>query len=300
MAPRDIRVGTKLNGDGPWDDNHTGRLGPLPDLLVWLEQAGIGFIEYSCGEHPNVDSLLEQARLCRDLSLGTSLHPYVRHASPDGFGIGPVRELACGLMDVASEMAQIAGAPQRVVLHGGLTNVAPYRATYDLARRRTRDYFAWLADELDAHYPDVRVFCETAMPTRPEESFGRLGDTYDACLDLVGRCDLPVCWDFGHVYLAVLYGKCDPKPPGDFLARVGHVHAHDVVLCDDGVYRDHAMPPGVGECPIDDFTHALAGVGFDGWVLFESFIYNFESRAEMAAKVVKPGLELLSVLRGNG
>ena len=36
MASKDIRIGTKLNGDAPWDDNHTGRLGPLPDVLAWL------------------------------------------------------------------------------------------------------------------------------------------------------------------------------------------------------------------------------------------------------------------------
>ena len=242
-----MRFGTKIDGGEGWDVRLEPRFGERREFFRWLRETGIGFIEFSCDDRPREDILLDYAQCCAEAGLGVSLHPYTQQASPVGFGVGPVEEANRRLLRLASRMAEVAGWPQRMVLHAGLARTGHYAPDYAEGMARARGFFQWLDAEVCEEFPSVMPFCETAMPAEEQDDFERLADTWETVLELVEGTELAVCWDTGHAFLAAAYGKQDEMPPERFVQRVGHVHLHDVVS-EEGRLKDH-YPPGEGISP---------------------------------------------------
>jgi sugar phosphate isomerase/epimerase len=293
-----MRFGTKVDGEEGWGARMEPLFGERREFFEWLRKAGFGFVEFSCGDEPRADMIADYARACADAGLGVSLHPYTTTGSPEGFGVGPVQELTRGLLDLADRLADIAGRPQRLVLHAGLARTGPYALDYDEAMARAREYFQWLDEEVREHHPDVLALCETAMPAEPRDNFERLADTWETVLDLVEGTDIGICWDTGHAFLSAAYGKHDEMPPDRFLNRVRHVHMHDVVAGDGGAggLSDH-YPPGEGISPLQEYARLLAGAGYDGWVLFERSAYLYGDRGSLR-QALEPGMHMLREVFG--
>jgi sugar phosphate isomerase/epimerase len=289
MCP--IRFGTKLDGERDWAPSLAARLGDRDGFFNWLVGEGFGFVELACGDEPRVERLLGYARAASDAGLGVSLHPYTREGSPEGFGVGPVQEVNAQFLDLAERLADIAGQPQRLVLHAGLAGTGPYAAEYGEAARRAHEFFQWLDEEVSSHRKRVLPLCETAMPAEPADDFERLADTWQTVLEMVGGTQIPVCWDTGHAYLSALRGKHDEMPPPGFVQRVRHVHLHDVKQEGEDAYSDH-HPPGQGMSPLGDYARQLAASGYEGWILFERSAHLYSDRMSLRESLAD-GMQML-------
>ena len=206
--------------------------------------------------------------------LWCSIHPYLNFAlAPEIFtaAAGP------GLRDIlrmADAAAALTGHDVPLVLHGGHANCGHHDTPPEAARACARSFFCWLDAETRAAFPRVRVVCETAMPWPPKDAPRlRLGDTYAECLSLVEGTALGICWDMGHSYQSVQYGRNPALPPPEFLRRVTHVHAHDVTPTDGG-WADHRALGSV-IAPWRDYLRVLGAAGFAGSILFELDITSF-------------------------
>lgn len=244
-------------------------LGSEELLFAKAREFGAGFVELVVVEDAPLDGIARLGRLAHEAGLGVSLHPYLYGAlAAEAFDPGDVDGFA-PMLQVAEELGRGAGEPTAVILHGGRARTAPHHRPYDQAMSAAKAFFRWLAGQVDRVYPNVRALCETQIPTRPADGeWDRLGDTYQTCLALVADTGLDVCWDFGHAYAAWWRGKHEQFPPPEFLARVGHVHAHDTVSVNDDI-EDH-RPLGAGISPWRTYLTMLAERAYDGPILFET------------------------------
>jgi sugar phosphate isomerase/epimerase len=269
-----MQYGLKLHPreleDAQWRAAH----GRPEEFLARARELGVGFVELTYGEEMAAAELVEAGRRCAAAGLSAAVHPYLHGAlAPEVFADPPPPGLPA-LLAAGEERAALTGRAVPMVFHGGLANAEPHHRRRREAVASARAFFAWLDGQARRACSHVRVFNELQMPIFPHEqsSIERVGDTWRTCLELVAGTDVGVCWDFGHGYGSSWCGKHQPLPPGEFLARVGHVHAHDALEV-DGRLIDH-RPLGEGVCPWRAYFRLLAEAGFDGWILFETALQH--------------------------
>jgi sugar phosphate isomerase/epimerase len=248
--------------------------GDLPRLAREVRAHGVTFIEFRWDEDTPEPLMLQAARQAADAGLWVSIHPYLWHLGPEAFR-EPTH--AAGLrqvFDLAEAASAVSGRDVPLVFHPGHVNCDPHRVPYDEAVAHAHEFFAWAAEEVRVRRPHVRIQSETQLPFTPgEEPRHRLGDTWAECLSLIEGTPLGVCWDFGHTFWSASLGKHPAAPPPEFLRRVRHVHAHDVIER-GGTLVDH-QPLGTGLAPWRENCRRLASVGFSGGILFEVDIMPF-------------------------
>jgi sugar phosphate isomerase/epimerase len=256
--------------------------GDLPKLARQARAHGAAFIELKWEEDTPAPLMLEFARQAADAGLWVSVHPYLWQLGPEAF---TEATHAAGLrqtLDLAAEISQITGHDVPLIFHAGHVHMEPHQAPYADALRRARDFFAWAVRETQRR-PRVRVMSETQLPVRPPEPRrARLADTWAECMRSVEDVPLGICWDFGHTFLGSRYGKHAAFPPPEFLRKVGHVHAHDVIQGAGAALEDH-QPLGSGLAPWRENLRRLAAVGYSGGILLETDIASLGGYVGLAA-----------------
>lgn len=242
--------------------------GSLADVARAARGAGAAFAEINWDEVLPPDRVLETARPLADAGLWVSVHPYHSGALAPEIFSDAARPGLLRLLETGESVSAISGRDVPMIFHGGRALAEPHHVPFDEAMVRAAHFFSWADAEIANHFPHVRLLAETQLPHLPEERPRiRLGDTWEDCLRLVDGTRARICWDFGHAFQSVELGRHAAEPPPEFLRRVGHVHAHDVILR-DGRFHDH-QPLGAGIAPWRENLRRLAGVGFEGGVLLE-------------------------------
>ncbi|MDI3339076.1 MAG: TIM barrel protein [Sphaerobacter sp.] len=153
------------------------------------------------------------------------------------------------LRDLAAEQGRAV-----LVLHGAGDPARSYADN----RQATVELLAWLAEEAERLPGEVLIALELGAmkPDRPTAT----ARSRDGVLALVRAVDSPrvgICWDLAHdCENAAHEAGWTTVPDADFLARVVHVHAHD--LGDDGASH---YPPLLGRVPVAEQLAALARTG---------------------------------------
>jgi len=263
-----VKYGVKINPKEMGDSSWREALGDPARFLGRLREYGVGFVEFTWTEDMNYSAIATIGRRAWQEGLSSSIHPYLYgDLAVEVFDARSAQGLA-GIFELAEALGASSGVCVPLVFHGGRADCDPHNRTLEQATAAAREFFRWADRATKQTYPNVRVFCETQMPVFPEDgAWTRVGDTYATCLELVEATDVEVCWDFGHGFGSFLLGKHGEFPGQEFLARVGHVHAHDTVMTESGAY-DH-RPLGKGFCPWRRYFQLLAEQGFAGNILFE-------------------------------
>lgn len=246
-----------------------GRFGPAGEVFPILARSGIRFVEIPCGDSGFPAEVQQAARAAADCGLAVSLHPYFEgRLSPEVFGEQTHADGMLALLGMAQEVSERSSRPVTMVFHGGLANLEPHHVPLETAMQRAREFFRWLDGQLET-FPGLQAFSETQMPYSPDRDEKiRLGETYQQCLELVEGTRIRYCWDFGHTVLAELFGFNPPEPPPEFIAKVGHLHVHDVSEKPAGGYADH-RPLGEGLGRWRQYSRVLRETGYDRRILFE-------------------------------
>jgi len=153
------------------------------------------------------------------------------------------------MLSLANSWAGRQAQPVRVVVHPAKSSTAQAGARHEAL---TRDTLAFLTWALEA-FPGLHFAVENMNRAKPGEV--RVGTTRPELAALAAKFDparLGICWDFGH---DALCGRFDLPDPA-FLARVAHVHVHDL----DAGGLDH-YPLVFGRVPAADWLRALARSG---------------------------------------
>jgi sugar phosphate isomerase/epimerase len=255
--------------------------GDLPALAHEVRAHGASFIELRWDEDTPAPLMLDVARQAAEAGLWVSVHPYLWMLGPEAFEESTHAAGLRAVINLAEDISQITGHDVPLIFHAGHVHMDPHHVPYDDAMRRAREFFAWAAAETKG-WPQVRVVSETQLPIPPGESLRRrLGDTYAEVLQTVEGTPLGLCWDFGHTFLGSEYGKHTAAPPPEFLRRVRHVHAHDVIRSGPALV-DHQVL-GTGIAPWRENCRRLAGAGFAGGILLEVDIMPLGGPAGLAA-----------------
>ncbi len=251
VNPRGERVGPRLglNMHPRWVGGGTpgAFLFPLRELGLSVLEFGLNL---TAPDWPEMDALI---KACHQLGFLLSFHaPFKGPHNPAGFS-GPKRgeleSLYAPAMRYAAGFAEEMG-PVSLVVHGAKGN-RPREAL----RRDTAAFLTWISQE----WPDVRPSLELLYR---DENVVKVGDNKPELVELVsglGLAQVGICWDMGHD----ARNGSKPVPPG-FLARVRHVHAHDV--SPDG--KDHC-PLVFGNVPYARHLRRLGQVGYGGTIILE-------------------------------
>jgi sugar phosphate isomerase/epimerase len=246
-----------------------------------LRECGLSFLELPLSETSDYDAGLKLAERLKRYDLFLSFHPY--YDAELATEIFDPEQSAAGLQALftfANDVAAITGVTTPLIFHGGQADKEPHRIGLAEATRNAKSFFHWAGQRTQNAFPRVRILCETQMLFALENAGPvRVGDTYETCLDLVEGTTHRVCWDFGHTFRGGVLGKHAATPPPEFLARVGHVHAHETIRR-DGELHDH-HPLGRGICPWQRYLGLLAETGYNGTILFEIMLETFASAAEL-------------------
>ena len=257
------------------------RYGDAESFAARLSRWGVDFVEIPVGDKTPRDLIFRVGKLYAATGLRLSVHPYLHgELAPEVFD---EQVAAVGFRDflqTCQELADLCTATVPVVFHGGLANLEPHFTPADRATAAAKKLFAWMSEQVESSFPDLRPQCETQIPYAKDNRHEvHVGDTYETCLDLVRDSAVGICWDFGHTFASYLYGYHREWPSEEFLSRVGHIHAHDVAL--EGTWlRDH-RPFGSGIGAWREYASLLTGRGFHGGVLFELDLMRFSGYDEV-------------------
>ncbi len=231
----------------------------LKGFVEPLRQAGLAAFEFELDDHldlwPEFAPLMEAAAA---LGLDLCFHaPYRAPHSLAGF-CGERRDsIAAGyqpLLGIAEAWGKRLGSPRTVALHAAAAHLPVERAAL------VADSRAFLEWALDC-FPHLVFALENNTPARPGEM--KAGAGRGAVLEVLAPLQddrLKICWDMGHDYLS---GSPAALEPG-WLARVAHVHVHDVD--EHGV--DH-YPLVFGRVPHREWLAELKAAGMKGTVVLE-------------------------------
>lgn len=197
--------------------------GGLKGFVEPLCQAGLSALEFELDSRLDMweefEPLMETAVA---LGLDLSFHaPYRAPHSLAGFSgaqRSAIVEDCLPLLGIAENWGQRLGSLQTVVVHSAHARLP---ATRDGLVADTRAFLEWALDR----FLHLLFALENNAPPKP--GVVKAGDSRDAVLDVLAPLNdarLKICWDMGHDYLS--HGPARPAP--DWLARVGHVHVHDV------------------------------------------------------------------------
>jgi len=256
-------IGLKLDIDFARDGVYR-RLYGKRDVLSFLKDSGVEAVEIPVGPETGAAPLREHIARCVDGGLKVSLHPYSEATiynpaffSPDQNN--PCRSLHERFLTAAAEVARRQHYPTIVNIHGAAGMRADPR--WHL-REQSVSFFAWAGDWCRRNAPDVSVAVELQISPNHDEPMQRIGDNYEELLAVATRSDVVACWDFGHAYRNARTHGWPLDPPEALLARIGHVHCHDVC-------REDHQPLLYDVVPWRDFLKLLIGRGFDGRIILE-------------------------------
>ncbi len=269
-------VGFKL----PLDWRALQERGELPavegNVYAFLQGLGFAHVEFGFGlglegNRETVRLLEREAAACDQAGLRVAIHPGPDREENDSaawFGAEPGRQPGVTpVLGAASLAADNGGAPVVCVLHPAQYVFPSDRQCLAGLRedlvRRSRLFFAELARRAEEEKLSIVPVAEHQLPPDPDEALMRIGDNCAELLEVVGEDGPGICWDIGHYILAVArYGQPEP-PSGRFLARVRHVHLHDVVHG-----RDH-RPITRRASRVRGLLRRLTDAGFDGSITLE-------------------------------
>ncbi|MBS3821584.1 MAG: hypothetical protein GVY16_03660 [Planctomycetes bacterium] len=279
----DIRYGLKVASHWTVGETWLPLIASAGDAARRMAAWGVDFVEISIGEQTTAEDLQVAARPAAEAGLGVSVHPYVKQTlAPEAFDPDLTGPPLLALLQAVDAVADLTGSPVPLVYHGGLANLDPHDVPQKLAMLRAHAHAHWLGSQIAEQGFRVQPFCETQVPfARADREHVRIGDTWRSCLQIVGDSGVKICWDLGHSYVSAGYGYHATFPPAEFLDRVGHIHAHDVQRCGNE-FRDHC-PLDAGEAPWYDYLHLLADRHFNGCVLFELDLLDYDSLGAVEA-----------------
>jgi sugar phosphate isomerase/epimerase len=231
----------------------------LEDFLLPLCRVGLSALEFELDDRLEDWSDFEplmQAAFERGLAL--SFHaPYRPPHSLVGFdGEGRARIQAdySPLLALAESWAQRSPACRTVVVHAA-AGQAP--AVQSALAADTQAFLGWVLEA----FPDLELALENNHPERPGElKVGVAPQDVLALIAAVGSPRLNACWDLGHDFLRA--GAAEPS--AEWLAKVVHIHVHDV----NGSGEDH-YPLVFGNVPVDAWLHGWKAHGGRGSVVLE-------------------------------
>lgn len=263
-----IHIGQKLLIDDLTDTQWQRMYADPFSLSSMLKECGISFIELSVKEVTEDSLVIKLAENFARSGLFVSLHPHFHSFfSPEIFD-NDSRSFIKKKLSVAQEVGNITGVPVPYVIHGGQAMAEPFFIQKEPALQKCKNFMTFIDNITVEEFGNVVPLCETQIPNLDPEIQGtRLGDTWESCLDLVEHTSVGICWDYGHTYIASVHGKHNIFPEEHFLARVNHVHAHDVMKKQSG-FIDH-LPLNEGAVPWREYNAILARHEFSGTVLIE-------------------------------
>lgn len=228
--------------------------GPPEAFLVPLRDIGLRVMEFflnpSAPGWPEIDALIGVSRA---IGFRVSFHaPFRGPHNLTGFS-GPERQRIERLFEpVVGYAAAIAreDGPTTLVVHG-----AKGVGTREELRGDTEAFLNWT----QARAPDVRPALELRVG---EPGVTKVGDSKAELLSFVSQSSvsgLGICWDLGHD----ARNRSEAATPG-FIARVAHVHVHD--LSPRGV--DH-YPLLFNNSPYRRALKRLYNIRYEGSLIFE-------------------------------
>ncbi|MBD3244080.1 MAG: TIM barrel protein [Chitinivibrionales bacterium] len=244
------------------------------DVAEALKALGVRAAETPLGPETDMQGVLDHARRCRDAGLRLSLHPYSERTAANPAHFERRDDNLCLLMHKqVLELAATLARKQRqrlvVNMHPAAARAAPGDRSELL--ERSVAFFAWCREICAGLDGDVHPVAELQIAPNPDEQLLRIGDRFDELEQIVQRSGVDACWDFGHGILnARRYGGPD-RPDRELLARISHVHCHDVH------HHDHE-PLRYGTVPWHDYLLMLYAHGFDGTVILEVPAEQFIAR----------------------
>jgi sugar phosphate isomerase/epimerase len=248
----EIRIGFSMHPR--WADQ-----GELEIFVRPLRQAGLSALEFELDDRldlwPEFQPLMQTAT---EQGLDLSFHaPYRAPRTLIGFSSDrrPVLEQEYRpLLEIAEKWAQQTGKEPTLVVHAAVS-MPPADPQALIAD--TTAYLNWVA----ANFPHLRLALENNHP--PTKNEVKVGIQREDVLKLAGCLPperLGICWDMGHDYLR--HTSDEPSP--EWLARVIHVHVHDV----DDADNDH-YPLTIGNVPYPGWLKSLKQTGMKGIVVLE-------------------------------
>jgi len=240
-------------------------LSPLRDL-------GLSVLEFrldlSASNWTETRALIEE---CRRLGFRLTFHaPFKRPHNPAGFSgprRGEIEALYAPSIDYAgritADLADGMGSGSLLLAGGGLgwgsvplvVHGAKGDRPREQLRRDTVAFLTWILERAPGLHPALEILSR-------DPDVAKVGDNKAELVDVVSAVDSPrvgICWDLGHDAR-----NGSQAPPADFVARVTHVHVHDITP--DG--EDHG-PLIFGNVPYIDYLRQLGEVGFRGVIILE-------------------------------
>ena len=281
--------GIKLTTKDFFDKEPSPVIEAQDEFLSRIKTAGIDFAEIQYNDSVSWEDIYSLVGRCAEHDLYASLHPYPsKNLRAEAFTETEFSDFLTEFLDTVVAVKGITGYPVRLTFHGGEANGNPCNQNLADATAHAKEFVAWMVNKVETDYPDILLFFETQIPAGlGNEEMVRLGDTFDSLLDLAEGTDARFTWDFGHSFVSSRINKQALQPPAEFLSRVGHVHAHDVVEIEKAKFglRDH-RPLGTGICPWKEYCQLLGGAGFDETIEFElplDVFTNIEEYEKMIA-----------------
>lgn len=262
-------IGLKLDV-GFADDEACRRLYGDRDILPYLRALGVTAVETALRPGTDAQALSAYVGACVGAGMKISFHPYsegtvFNAASFASEGDNPCRKLHQHFFALAAEAAQRQGVATLVNIHAA---AGPAGASRRELLERSVLFFTWARDWCARHARDVTVLTELQFRPHVGEPIQRIADDYDEVLEIVTRCNIPACWDFGHAFKNAQRYDMSLYPPETLLKHVAHVHCHDARG------RDH-QPLIHDNVPWRDFIELLVRNGFDGRVILEVPAWDF-------------------------
>ena len=251
MATEGIQIGFNIHPR--WAAGST-----LETFLAPLKKAGLSALEFALEGHDRdwkeFEPLMEESA-----SLGYRLCFHAPFRAPytlAGFKVDDRESI------IALYQPMLAIAQSWALRQGGMATVVLHSAHSDHSNRATLyadtlSFLDWALQEFD----HLRFAVENLGPSDGTDI--KVGDTREEVLALVETLDqsrLGICWDFGHDCLH----HRSQLPGKEWLARVVHVHVHDL----DAAGLDH-YPLVFGNCPYQEWLQALARCGMQGVATLE-------------------------------
>lgn len=285
--------GIKLTTKDFFDKERSPVIGEQDQFLSRIKGAGIDFVEIQHNDSVSWEDINRLAGRCLEHELYVSVHPYPsENLRAEVFTETDSSDSLTELLNNVATVKEITGRSVRLTFHGGVANGSPCHQNLADATAHANQFVAWMVNKVETDYPDILLFFETQIPAGlGNEGMVRLGDTFTSLLDLAEGTDARFTWDFGHSFVSSQIKKQALQPPAEFLSRVGHVHAHDVVEIEKAKFglRDH-RPIGTGICPWKEYCQLLSTAGFDETIEFELGLDQFadiEEYEEMIASATR-------------
>ncbi|HSK97669.1 MAG TPA: TIM barrel protein [Euzebyales bacterium] len=257
-----MRIGMKLDADFDRSAPYQ-RLYDTTDVPTRLRDLGVEAVEIPLRPESDLEHVSGQARWCQRAGLRVSFHPYSeQHAANPAHFTGQSSAAAA----THARFLAIAGT---VAADQGDTvvNIHPAAVRQEGWSRRTLversvAFFEWARSWCDAHAGDVRPVAELQVAPFEDEPVIRIGDDPAELAEVIAHSGVGACWDVGHAVWNHRRFATEEEPDAALLARIAHVHCHDVAD------TDH-HPPRHGDAPWQRFIRRLAATGYERTVIIE-------------------------------